>query len=35
MACTLWQRTTTTTTTTLPEGETVTMVERSPRGGTL
>ena len=35
MDCTLWQRTTTTTTTTttLPNGETVTTVERTQTGG--
>jgi hypothetical protein len=34
MDCTLWQRTTTTTTaTTLPNGETVTTVERTETGG--
>ena len=35
MDCTLWQRTTTTTTTTLPNGETVTTVERIQTGGAL
>ena len=34
MDCTLWQRTTTTTTT-LPNGETITTVERIQTGGAL